>query len=117
LEPDETWEALASEAQRVWRIYQACARPTRIQRTAIRFINNLRLPMNYGDRFEKYLTALPAMPSDFPQAISSFLQRFVIYDETCGATAILTQALDQVTISPLPVILDIDVFRETKFTC
>jgi uncharacterized protein (TIGR04255 family) len=41
----------------------------------------------------------------------------VVYDAECGATAVLTQALEQVTEGrPLPVILDIDVFRETKYT-
>jgi uncharacterized protein (TIGR04255 family) len=118
LEPYESWEALIDEAKRVWDVYRACAKPARIQRTATRFINNLRLPLQPGERFEKFLTGLPVMPLDFPQTISSFLQRFVVYDEQSLATAILTQALDQVTtVGPLPVILDIDVFRETKFAC
>ncbi len=56
------------------------------------------------------------MPPEFPQTVSSFLQRFVAYDEPSGATAILTQALNQFpTAPPVPVILDIDVFRETAF--
>jgi uncharacterized protein (TIGR04255 family) len=118
LEPYESWELLIDEAKRIWEVYLACAKPTRIHRTATRFINNLRLPILPGERFEKYLTGLPNMPPDFPQTISSFLQRFVVYDAPIMATAILTQALDQVTtVGPLPVILDIDVFRETKFTC
>jgi uncharacterized protein (TIGR04255 family) len=118
LEPYESWETLIEEAKRVWEVYVTCAKPTRIQRTATRFINNLRLPMQSGERFEKYLTGLPVMPPDFPQTISSFLQRFVVYDEPSSATAILTQALDQfTTVGSLPVILDIDVYRETKFAC
>jgi uncharacterized protein (TIGR04255 family) len=116
LEPYESWEDLIEEARRVWEVYRACAKPTRIHRAATRYINNLRLPMHPGDRFEKYLTGLPAMPPDYPQSISSFLQRFVVYDEPSGASAIVTQALDQVTTAgSLPVILDIDVYRETKF--
>jgi uncharacterized protein (TIGR04255 family) len=116
LAPYTSWEALIEEAKRVWQIYRTCVKATRIQRTATRFINNLSLPMHPGDQFKKFLTGMPAMPSDYPQSISSFLQRFVVYDEPSGATAILTQALDQVTTAgSLPVILDIDVFRETKF--
>jgi uncharacterized protein (TIGR04255 family) len=116
LAPYESWEALIEETKRVWEVYRACAKPARIQRTAARFINNLRLPMQSGERFEKFLTGLPAMPPDFPQTISSFLQRFIVQDEPSGATAILTQALDQVTtLTSLPVILDIDVYRETNF--
>jgi len=56
------------------------------------------------------------MPPEYPQSISGFLQRFTIQDERCGATAILTQVLEQFTEgNPVPVILDIDVFRETNF--
>lgn len=117
LAPYESWEALIKEAKRIWQIYRTCVKATRIQRTATRYINNLRLPIPLGDRFEKFLTGLPVMPPDYPQSISSFLQRFVVNDEASGSTAILTQALDQVTTAgPLPVILDIDVFRDTKFS-
>jgi uncharacterized protein (TIGR04255 family) len=117
LEPYECREALIEEAKRVWDIYRSCVKATRIHRAATRYINNLRLPMHSGDRFEKYPTGMPTMPSDYPQSISSFLQRFVVNDEPSHATAILTQALDQVTTAgTLPVILDIDVFRETKFS-
>jgi uncharacterized protein (TIGR04255 family) len=117
LEPYESWEALIAEAQRVWREYKICVTPTSIHRAATRFINNLRLPLRIGDRFERFLTGMPDMPSEFPQAVSSFLQRFVIQDDATGATAVLTQALNQVPpVPPLPVILDIDVFRETLFS-
>jgi len=116
LAPYESWESLIAEAKRVWQVYRTCVKATRIQRTATRFINNLLLPIHPGDRFEKFLTGLPVMPPDYPQTVSSFLQRFVVSDAPSGATAILTQALDQVTTAgPLPVILDIDVFRETRF--
>jgi uncharacterized protein (TIGR04255 family) len=118
IEPYESWEVLIAEAKRVWEVYRICLKPNRIHRTAARFINNLRLPISSGGGFEQFLTGLPSMPSDFPQSVVSFLQRFVIYDNQTGATAILTQALDQITTSgPLPVILDIDVFRETNFSC
>ncbi len=116
LEPYESWEALMTEARRVWTEYVACVSPVNILRAATRFINNLRLPLKPGERFERYLTGLPQMPPDYPQTISAFLQRFVIQDESCGATAILTQALEQVPQSPpVPVILDVDVFREARF--
>lgn len=116
LEPYESWPQLLAETQRVWHIYQTCISSIRVHRTATRFINNLRLPLRVGDRFEKYLLGLPSMPADYPQAISSFLQRFVVFEEISGATAVLTQALEQFTPEPpVPVILDIDVYRETKF--
>jgi len=116
LEPYESWEALVSEARRIWSEYRACVTPTYIHRVATRFINNLRLPVKVGERFERYLTGLPNMPPEFPQAVSSFLQRFVINDEASGATAVLTQALEVFPPEPpVSVILDIEVFRESRF--
>jgi uncharacterized protein (TIGR04255 family) len=116
LEPYESWEALMSEARRIWSEYRACVTPTHIYRVATRFINNLRLPVRVGERFERYLTGLPNMPAEFPQTVSSFLQRFVIHDEASGATAVLTQALEGFPPEPpVSVILDIDVFRESRF--
>ncbi|MGH8226511.1 MAG: TIGR04255 family protein [Steroidobacteraceae bacterium] len=116
LAPYESWEALIREARRVWAVYRDCAAPTRIQRTATRFINNLRLPLKPGERFDLYLNGLPNLPPEYPQSISSFLQRFVVHDDVSGANAILTQALEQFPLAPpVPVMLDIDVFRECRF--
>lgn len=116
LEPYESWDALMAEAQRVWPEYRACVAPVSVHQAATRFINNLRLPLKPGERFERYLTGLPKMPPEYPQTVSSFLQRFVVQDDACGATAIVTQALEQVPQTPpVPVILDIDVFREARF--
>jgi len=117
LEPYESWEALVGETMRIWSEFRACVNPAYIHRVATRFINNLRLPLKVGERFEQYLTGLPNMPAAFPQTVSSFLQRFVIYDEPSGATAVLTQALEAFpTEPPVGVILDIDVFRESRFS-
>lgn len=117
LKPYESWEALTAEAQRVWQEYLTCVTPVAVIRTATRFINDLQLPLEPGDRFDRYLTRLPQMPPEYPQTISSFLQRFVIHDVECGATAIVTQALEQRSPTPrIPVILDVDVFREAKYT-
>jgi uncharacterized protein (TIGR04255 family) len=116
LEPYESWEALVTEAMRIWMEYRSFVTPTHIHRVATRFINNLRLPLKVGERFERYLTGLPNMPAEFPQTVSSFLQRFVIYDDASGATAVLTQALEVFPPEPpVPVILDVDVFRESRF--
>ena len=116
LEPYESWEALIAEAQRIWSEYRACVAPISVHRATTRFINSLRLPLKPGERFERYLMGIPQMPPEYPQTVSSFLQRFVIQDDACGATAIVTQALEQVPETPpVPVILDIDVFREARY--
>ena len=116
MEPYESWEGLVQEARRIWPEYTACVVPSSIHRVAARYINNLRLPIKAGERFRQYLVGLPEMPPEFPQAVFSFLQRFAVYDQDSGATAILTQALESFSPgAPAPVILDIDVFREMQF--
>jgi uncharacterized protein (TIGR04255 family) len=43
------------------------------------------------------------------------LQRYVLHDEATQATAIVTEALEDVSPGkPLPLILDIDVFHHTN---
>ncbi len=116
LAPYETWEKLSGEARRLWTIYLECAAPETVTRVATRFINNLRLPMQHGDPFEAYLTASPQVPSPLPQSILAFLQRIVIHDPELDANANITQVWQPGTASDrVPVILDIDVYRESEF--
>lgn len=117
LEPYETWEELLQEAQRLWPIYVACAEPRFVSRVATRFINNLRLPLQSGDSFGKFLAQQPTFPPDVPQAMSSFLQRFVMHDPTIGATIIVTQALEDLRPGgEVPVILDLDAFKAERLS-
>lgn len=117
LEPYETWEELLKEAQRLWPYYVACAEPRVVSRVATRFINNLRLPLHSGDSFETFLTQQPKYPADVPQAMSGFLQRFVMHDPTIGATIIVTQALEDLRPGgEVPVILDLDAFKTERLS-
>ncbi len=116
LAPYERWDNLAAEAQRVWSIYLECAAPERVTRVATRFINNLQLPMQPGECFENYLTASPQIPAALSQALSAFLQRVVIYNSEFNANATVTQILQPgATTDRVPVILDIDAYRQAEF--
>lgn len=116
LAPYETWDNLAAEAQRLWSIYLECAAPESVTRVATRFINNLQLRMQPGESFENYLTASPQVPAALPQTVSAFLQRVVIYNSELNANANLTQVLEAgATTDRVPVILDIDAYRQTEF--
>ncbi len=65
--------------------------------------------------FNEYLTAAPIVPEGLPQGVNSFLTRVVIHDPGSDATAIITQAFEQI-VDPkfLPIILDIDVFQQKE---
>lgn len=114
LPPYEEWNNLVSEARRLWAAYTERLAPKRVVRVATRFINNLRLPLESGMSYQKYVNKLVDVPDEVPQAVASFLQRFQLVDVESGALAILTLALDQARPGvPVPVVLDIDTFRVT----
>ena len=110
LHPYVKWEELRDEAYRLWQLYKDMTSPESITRVAVRYINNLNIPMPIKD-FDDYLTAPPTVPEGLPQGVSSFLTRTVIHEPSFGANAIITQALEQVDTDVAPVILDIDVFK------
>ena len=110
LYPYVTWEELRSEAHRLWLLYKKVTSPDLIIRVALRYINNLNIPMPIRD-FSDFLTAPPIVPEGLPQGVSSFLTRVVMHEPSIGANAIITQALEQIATDVAPIILDIDVFR------
>jgi uncharacterized protein (TIGR04255 family) len=106
------WEDLREEANSLWLLYKKITSPELITRVALRYINNLKIPMPIKE-FGDYLTAPPTVSEALPQGVTSFLTRINIYDPELDANAIITQALEPSGPEPafLPVILDIDVFR------
>jgi len=110
LHPYIKWEELRNEAYRLWQLYKGITSPESITRVAVRYINNLNIPMPIKD-FSDYLTAPPTVPEGLPQEVSSFLSRIVMHEPTIGASAIITQALEQIVTDKVPIILDIDVFK------
>lgn len=109
LPPYEDWKNLEKEAERVWNIYLKCLTPSRISRVATRYINNLRLPLEPGIAFQRYIEKLVDVPEEAPQSVTGFFQRLQLVDTASGAHVVLTLAMD--TASPMnqaPVILDID---------
>ncbi len=109
LKPYIMWKHIREEAHRLWELYRDITTPEAITRVAVRYINNLSIPLPIKD-FGEYLTAPPIVPEPLPQGITSFLNRVVIHEPSLDAHAIITQALEQVEGDVAPVILDIDVF-------
>lgn len=114
LKPYIKWEQLRDEARLLWKLYFDATSPELITRVALRYINNLNIPMPIKD-FGDYLTAPPLVPQELPQGVSSFLTRVAISEPSIGATAVITHALEP-SANPkvLPIILDIDVFRHIE---
>jgi uncharacterized protein (TIGR04255 family) len=112
LKPYNNWAEVRDEALRLWNLYRDLVKPEFINRIALRYINNLNIPMPIED-FGDYLTCPPEVPEGLPQGISSFFYRVVVPADDSRITAIITQALEQkVDVKDyLPIILDIDVIK------
>jgi uncharacterized protein (TIGR04255 family) len=51
-----------------------------------------------------------------PQLLANFFMRLVIPQPTKGMVAIVTQAMEPTSGDHVPIIFDIDVFREAQFS-
>ena len=115
LKPYENWKNFSREAFRLWSLYSKTFEPFRIKRIATRFINRLELPLPIGN-FEDFLTGPPRIPPRLPQTLISFFSRVVIPEPRNAAVATIMLATEQPPNPEiLPVLLDIDVFKEVDF--
>lgn len=113
LKPYDKWETFRDEAYRLWQLYRNLISPE-IVRVALRYINKFDIPLPMRD-FNEYLIAAPVVPEELPQGVSSFLTRVVIPDPETDASAIITQAFEQI-VNPksIPIIFDIDIFKQKE---
>lgn len=118
LKPYDRWENLLSETRSLWAEYYAICKPEAITRVATRFINRIELPMD-GLDFDDYLAAAPIIPKGLPQTFEGFLTRIVVPHVETGAHIAMSQILDAANpqTRTLPVIIDIDVFKELDLPC
>lgn len=72
LKPYETWELFRDEAKRLWDKYQSVTNPQQIQRLALRYINQLDIPLPIKD-FKDYFRTFPEVSPDLPQGLAGFL--------------------------------------------
>src|SRR5215204_6392546 len=114
LAPYGRWETFREEAHRLWKLYRAVADPMAVTRVAIRYINQLNLPLPMDD-FKDYLRTVPEVSPELPQGLSDYLMRLVIPQEDIGAVLLLNQALlPSPDASTASILLDIDLFRELE---
>lgn len=113
LKPYDRWESLMAEAQSLWGEYRTVCEPLAVRRVATRFINKIELPLD-GLDFDAYLAAAPIIPKGLPQNFEGFLTRIVVPHAETGAHVAVSQVLDASNpqTRTLPVIIDIDVFKE-----
>jgi uncharacterized protein (TIGR04255 family) len=112
LSPYETWERLCAEAKRLWEFYRAVVKPTQMTRVAVRYINQINIPLPMRD-FGDYLRTIPQVSPDLEQGLSTFFMRLEQPQADIGAHLVLTEAMIPTTAMDIcPVVLDIDVFGQ-----
>jgi uncharacterized protein (TIGR04255 family) len=111
LHPYEDWEKFSSEGRELWELYEAIVKPISVSRIALRYINQIEIPLPFNN-LNEYICTMPHIASGIPHALSSFFMRLEIPNKEIGAMAILTEFIQKPSESQkLPLILDIDVFR------
>ena len=114
LKPYEKWEMFRDEAHELWNVYFRTAKPIRITRIALRYINRIEIPLPLKD-LKEYILTTPEIAPKLPQALTHFFMRLVIPNPDIDATAIITQTIEPPIANRLPLIFDIDVFREIVY--
>jgi uncharacterized protein (TIGR04255 family) len=116
IRPYENWEKFRLEAHRLWELYSKMTNPAKITRIALRYINRIEIPLHTKD-FKEYILGIPDVPHKLPQELSHFFMQFTIVNPDIEAKAIITLTKEEPTSSnTLPIIFDIDVFRDNIYT-
>lgn len=111
LKPYKNWNEFRDEGEKLWNLYFEIAKPIKIIRIALRYINQIEIPLPVKD-FEEYILTLPKLAPKLPQTVSNYFLRFTISNTNIEATAIITQTMKNPTSAEkLPIILDIDAFK------
>jgi len=112
--PYENWDAFSAEARELWQYYVETAKPKRLKRLALRYINRIEIPLPIRD-FKDYLLTIPEIAPRLPQALSNFIMRLVVPNPDMEATAVINVVMEQTLgMQLLPIIFDIDVCKITN---
>ena len=112
LAPYTSLDDIRPKALGLWEVFVEVAKPERLDRLALRYINRIEVPPS-GNLSE----SLQVMPTYFPGApkyLATFLTRVSSHDPETGFFANVGEALEsRVDSAAATVILDIDVYRLT----
>jgi uncharacterized protein (TIGR04255 family) len=116
LRPYEHWTPFRDEAKQLWKQYVELIEPLRVIRVALRYINRIEIPMPFAS-FSEYIRTTPEIAPNLPQELVHFFLRLEIPWPDEMTIAVITETIDQSTLTPqrVPLIFDIDVFRAHPF--
>lgn len=110
MKPYNSWEDLTSEAFRLWVIYVELIKPGRLTRIAVRYINDIQLPLPTLE-IDDYISLAPKAPNEEMYNYTNFLSRVALVSKATGISANVIQALENsLKTDSVTYILDIDVY-------
>ena len=113
--PYDHWGAFNAEARELWQHYVETAKPNRLKKLALRYINRIEIPLPIRD-FKDYLLTIPEIAPGLPQSLAHFIMRLVVPNPEIEATAVINVVMDQSSSAQiLPIIFDVDVFKITNY--
>jgi uncharacterized protein (TIGR04255 family) len=113
LRPYGTWLELRDESRRLWDIYRDVVTPSKTMRIAVRYVNQIDIPLPHID-YKDYFRTTPEVSPDLPQELSGFFMQLQFPQPAFDGTLILTQlAIPPPTPNTSSVVLDLDVFKQT----
>jgi uncharacterized protein (TIGR04255 family) len=109
LRPYSDWDEVLERTREGWEEYLLVANPSAVTRIAVRYINRFELDLPVD--LEEYLVSAPELPPAVPQALSSFLWRWVVRDEETGISCNLSQASEPVSnAQAVGILVDVDCY-------
>jgi uncharacterized protein (TIGR04255 family) len=112
------WDGFVDRFLSLWDAYVSEAQPVEVRRVALRYVNDLRLPVCEQFHFERFLTTAPRAPAGLAPEIADFLVQMTLPGGADGLQVAVTQATDSSarTSTELPVIVDIDASWDRSIT-
>ncbi len=116
LKPYQSWEIFSEEAKVHWERFVRLAKPKKITRIALRYINRIEVPYTSSEiDLEKYLNTYPVVPPSVDCTVSNFLMRLMLENKKIDAKALVHQTVEEARDKLLPIILDIDASMDSSF--
>lgn len=109
--PYAGWTALFEEAQRLWKEYVRVAKPRRISRIALRYINRFEFQTSPVE-LNTYFRTKPEIASELPQGMGQFFfQVFLPLPDLESMVAITQASIPPERVENTAILLDIDLYR------
>lgn len=112
LAPYENWDVFCAEARRLWDRYRSVAKPKKLLRLAVRYINRLDLPLPVPD-LKDYLRTVPEISPDLPQNLEGYFLHLRIPMGDIKSTLLVNQTIIEASgPNIVSVVLDNDIYRD-----